>query len=87
MPETAEISRGYNSGAVNYLLNPLEPVIFKGKAGFFMVLFRQRLEGTNERLRQLSVIDGLAEPLSNCRSNPVHEQPIFHPKLYLSQQS
>lgn len=37
-----QIFRGYESGAVDYMFKPIEPVIFRGKVGVFIDLFEQR---------------------------------------------
>jgi diguanylate cyclase (GGDEF)-like protein len=52
LPETSQVFRGYDSGAVDYLFKPLEPTIFKGKVGVFMELFQQR-EALEEKTREL----------------------------------
>lgn len=38
----AEVFKGYELGAVDYLLKPLEPEIVRGKVAVFVALFRQR---------------------------------------------
>jgi len=88
--EQANIFKGYDAGAVDYLFKPLEPVILKGKIHVFLELYRQKkeledktreldkrladleelkklLEQTNEKLTQLSRMDGLTG-LLNRRS-------------------
>lgn len=66
LPETSQVFRGYDSGAVDYLFKPLEPVIFKGKVGVFMELFRQRQsleEKTRELDRRLLELEELQQQL------------------------
>ena len=48
----ANIFRGYESGAVDYLLKPLNPDIFQSKVSIFIQLHEQRME-LNERLAEL----------------------------------
>lgn len=66
MPETSQVFRGYDSGAVDYLFKPLEPIIFRGKVGVFMELFRQRQaleENTRELDRRLLELEKLQQQL------------------------
>ncbi len=42
--EEANVFKGYESGAVDYILKPLEPVILQAKARVFLELDRQRRE-------------------------------------------
>lgn len=42
--EKAQIFKGYDAGAVDYLFKPLEPLILKGKVGVFLELYAQRNE-------------------------------------------
>lgn len=42
--ENAQIFKGYDAGAVDYLFKPLEPIVLKGKVGVFLELFVQRNE-------------------------------------------
>ncbi|CAG36519.1 GGDEF domain-containing response regulator [Desulfotalea psychrophila] len=42
--EKAQIFKGYDSGAVDYLFKPLEPVILKGKIGVFLELYQHKEE-------------------------------------------
>ncbi|MGL1932308.1 MAG: diguanylate cyclase [Desulfotalea sp.] len=42
--EKAQIFKGYDAGAVDYLFKPLEPVILKGKIGVFIEMFAQKNE-------------------------------------------
>lgn len=42
--ETGRVFRGYEAGAVDYLLKPLEPRVLLTKVNIFVELYRQRLE-------------------------------------------
>ena len=65
--EQASIFKGYDSGAVDYLFKPLEPVILKGKVGVFLELYRQKREleektrELDKRLADLQELKGLLE--------------------------
>lgn len=65
--EQASIFKGYDSGAVDYLFKPLEPVILKGKVGVFLELHRQKRElqektrELDKRLADLQELKGLLE--------------------------
>lgn len=52
LKESDHIFKGYDSGAVDYLLKPLEPTIFKCKVGVFLELFRHR-EALEEKTAEL----------------------------------
>ncbi len=48
--------KGYESGAVDFLFKPVDPIILKSKADVFFELFRQRRELTNSlRLNEMFV--------------------------------
>ncbi|BCS89491.1 GGDEF domain-containing response regulator [Pseudodesulfovibrio sediminis] len=55
---TAEVSnqqhifKGYESGAVDYLFKPLEPVVFRSKVNVFLKIFRQK-EALERNAREL----------------------------------
>jgi diguanylate cyclase (GGDEF)-like protein len=62
------IFKGYETGAVDYLHKPLDPVILKSKVNIFLELDRnkkeleqskKKIEKQNERLKELSITDGL----------------------------
>ncbi len=62
------IFKGYETGAVDYLHKPLDPVILKSKVNIFLELDKNRkelvqskrkIEKQNERLKELSITDGL----------------------------
>ncbi len=65
--EQASIFRGYDSGAVDYLFKPLEPVILKGKIAVFLELYRHKKElqdktqELDKRLADLEELKGLLE--------------------------
>lgn len=42
--EKAQVFKGYDAGAVDYLFKPLEPIILKGKVDVFLELFAQKNE-------------------------------------------
>jgi two-component system sensor histidine kinase/response regulator len=50
------IFKGYETGAVDFLFKPIEPMVLKGKADVFFELFRQRKELANAlRLNEMFV--------------------------------
>jgi diguanylate cyclase (GGDEF)-like protein len=66
--EEGYISRGYETGAVDYLFKPLDPVVLKSKINTFLELHRHKkeleeskkqIEKQNERLKEISIRDGL----------------------------
>ena len=65
--EQASIFKGYDSGAVDYLFKPLEPVILKGKIDVFLELYRHKKEledktlELDKRLADLEELKGLLE--------------------------
>ena len=64
--EDAHIFKGYESGAVDYLLKPLRPEIFASKVGVFIDLYIQKealRAKTLESRRQLSELEELQQQL------------------------
>jgi diguanylate cyclase (GGDEF)-like protein len=62
------IFKGYETGAVDYLFKPLDPVVLKSKINIFLELSRNKqeleeskrqIEAKNKRLREISIRDGL----------------------------
>jgi PAS domain S-box-containing protein len=49
--ELSHILRGYEAGAVDYILKPIDPLVLKSKVAIFADLYRQKQE--NERKSQL----------------------------------
>jgi diguanylate cyclase (GGDEF)-like protein len=73
--EQASIFKGYDSGAVDYLFKPLEPVILKGKVGVFLELHRQRREledKTRELDRRLADLQELKQLLERTNEQLTH---------------
>jgi len=55
-PSPQRIFKGYETGAVDFLCKPIEPMVLKGKADVFFELFRQRKELANAlRLNEMFV--------------------------------
>ncbi|MFH2130546.1 MAG: response regulator, partial [bacterium] len=52
--ETRNVQQGYRSGAVDYLVKPIDGNILKCKVGVFLTLYRQKnqLEASNQALHQ-----------------------------------
>jgi diguanylate cyclase (GGDEF)-like protein len=52
--EQEHMFKGYDAGAVDYLLKPLEPTILKSKVGIFLEMYRQR-QLLEEKTRELDL--------------------------------
>lgn len=85
------VFRGYESGAVDYLFKPLEPVILKSKINTFLELHRknsdlevsrEKIQQQNKRLKEVSIRDGLTG-LYNHR----HFQEILSREFSLAQRN
>lgn len=50
--EQEHMFKGYDAGAVDYLLKPLEPAVLKSKVGIFLEMFRQK-QLLEEKTREL----------------------------------
>lgn len=61
--------RGYEAGAVDYLLKPLDPQILKSKANIFFELGRQRQELARQRDALSSTASALAGVLSRLQAH------------------
>jgi diguanylate cyclase (GGDEF)-like protein len=66
--DEGHIFKGYETGAVDYLFKPLDPVALRGKISIFLELSRQKqeleasraqIEKQNKKLTEMSVRDGL----------------------------
>jgi len=57
MKEEYHLFKGYEAGAVDYLMKPIEPVVLRSKVKVFCELFRQRreLESIQAKLEMLNV--------------------------------
>ncbi len=63
---SSHIFKGYESGAVDYLLKPLIPIVFQSKVGVFIELFAQKealREKTQEFDRKLVELEELQQQL------------------------
>jgi signal transduction histidine kinase len=54
LSDHARIFQGYESGAVDFLLKPLDPHVLRSKVGVFLQLFRQKRQ-LAERVRELEL--------------------------------
>lgn len=73
--EQASIFKGYDSGAVDYLFKPLEPVVLKGKVSVFLELYRQKKEledKTVELDRRLADLQELKQLLEKTNEQLTH---------------
>ncbi|WP_027183567.1 GGDEF domain-containing response regulator [Desulfovibrio inopinatus] len=50
--DDGQVFKGYESGAVDYLVKPIEPQILKGKVKFFLEMHKQRLQ-LEQKTREL----------------------------------
>jgi PAS domain S-box-containing protein len=61
--------RGYESGAIDYLLKPVDPQVLQNKANVFFELHRQRQEVARQRDKLRSVADQLASAVHRLESH------------------
>lgn len=64
--EKSFVFRGYESGAVDYLLKPLDPVILKSKVDIFCQLFRQK-EEIRRQLEEIKILRGILPICMHCK--------------------
>lgn len=65
--------KGYELGAVDYLIKPFEPHVLQSKVKVFCELYRQRRR--LERTHQESLFNAMREGLAHCRMLYVDKQP------------
>ncbi len=63
---SSHVFKGYESGAVDYLLKPLVPLVFQSKVGVFIELFEQK-EALREKKHRNLTVSWLN--LKNCNSS------------------
>lgn len=61
--------KGYDAGAVDYLLKPIEPLILKSKIQVFVELYRQRKELELHRNRLSELVEQRTRELNRARLN------------------
>ena len=57
--------QGYEAGAVDYLLKPVDPQIVRGKTDVFVQLFRQRIELARQRDEMAGILNRLTAHRDN----------------------
>lgn len=73
--DQANIFRGYDSGAVDYLFKPLEPAILRGKVAVFLELYYQKreLQEKTEQLdKRLADLEELKKLLEDTNKQLTH---------------
>ncbi|HXU94615.1 MAG TPA: response regulator [Gallionella sp.] len=66
--------KGYELGAVDYLIKPFEPHILQGKVNVFCELYRQRRKA--ERTHQEKLFNAMREGFAHCRMLYENNQPV-----------
>ncbi|NJD39703.1 MAG: response regulator [Geobacter sp.] len=61
--------KGYDAGAVDYLLKPIEPLVLKSKVQVFVELYRQRKELELHRNRLSELVEQRTQELNRARLN------------------
>ncbi|MDC7235128.1 MAG: response regulator [Spirochaetales bacterium] len=59
--------KGIESGAVDFLVKPLNPIILKGKVNVFLQLYKQRKE-LERALENVKTLQGLLPICAHCKS-------------------
>lgn len=59
--------KGIESGAVDFLVKPINPVILKGKVNIFLQLYKQRRD-LEKALENVKTLEGLLPICSHCKS-------------------
>jgi DNA-binding response OmpR family regulator len=59
--------KGIESGAVDFLVKPINPIILKGKVNIFLNLYKQRRD-LETALENVKILQGLLPICSHCKS-------------------
>jgi len=98
--EQQYIFEGYDSGAVDYLLKPIEPVVLRNKVRVFCLLYQQKrqlqeqlIEISNknqllkEQYQEIKVLRGCLPICSNCKKIRDKDNSWEHLEDYISDRS